>query len=181
MTRLAGGEVVAKNSARIECVGAVDELNATVGLAAVTVAELGQEKPGLARLQAVLQRIQHELFNLGSLLATLPEDIGPDQPRIKIEQVLRLEREIDAVNGESPGLESFLLPGGSRLGAELHLARTVCRRAERRAVALAAEEELPGEALQYLNRLSDALFVWSRWANRVLGAPETSWAEEEAR
>src|SRR5208282_2645437 len=108
----------------------------------------------------ILRRVQHELFNLGSILATKPEDVHEKQARITSVEVAQLEREIDAMNEDLPALRSFVLPGGTRLNADLHVARTVCRRAERLLVALAREEEVPTEALQYLNRLSDALFVW---------------------
>jgi cob(I)alamin adenosyltransferase len=95
-------------------------------------------------------------------------------------EVEQLEREIDAMNEGLPPLRSFVLPGGSRLNAELHAARTICRRAERLTVSLAREEQVPPEAIRYLNRLSDALFVWSRWANHVLGLPEVLWEPNRA-
>ncbi len=179
-TRLAGGQQVSKDSARPECFGTVDELNAFVGLALETAREASRRRPRLAELAAILKRVQHELFNLGSILATLPEDVGPAQARITQAEVEQLEREIDAMNEGLPALRSFVLPGGSRLNAELHACRTICRRAERRAVALARAERVPAEALRYLNRLSDAFFVWARWANRVLGAEEALWSPNEA-
>jgi cob(I)alamin adenosyltransferase len=95
-------------------------------------------------------------------------------------EVDQLECEIDSANAELSPLRSFVLPGGTRVNAELHVARTVCRRAERIVVALARREPVPPEAVRYLNRLSDALFVWSRWANRVLGEPEVLWEPNEA-
>jgi cob(I)alamin adenosyltransferase len=127
-----------------------------------------------------LKRVQHELFNLGSILCTLPEDVHPKQPRVTEADVQQLEREIDAANAELEPLRSFVLPGGTRINAELHVARTVCRRAERLCVRLAREEEVPAEAIRYLNRLSDALFVWSRWANHLLAVPEVLWQPNEA-
>jgi cob(I)alamin adenosyltransferase len=175
-TSLAGGQRVAKDSLRIECYGTVDELNAYLGLARVSAREYAQ----LDALAAILRRVQHELFNLGSMLATLPADLHPRQPRITAADIQQLEREIDAMNAEIPPLRSFVLPGGTRLNAELHAARTVCRRAERVAVALAREEESPGEAVSYLNRLSDALFVYSRWANHRLGIEEWLWEPNQA-
>jgi cob(I)alamin adenosyltransferase len=123
----------------------------------------------------VLLRVQHELFNLGSILATLPADVHPKQPRVGDADVEALEKDMDARNEDLEPLRSFVLPGGHRVNVELHLARTVCRRAERRCVALAAREEVPPECIRYLNRLSDALFVWSRWASSKLHAPETLW------
>lgn len=174
-THLAGGQRVAKDSRRIEAYGTVDELNSWIGLARAAMAESVAAHPRLGELGAILIRVQHELFNLGSLLATLPEDLHPRQARVTEEDVARMEVEIDRMNGELQPLRSFVLPGGSRLDAQLHLARTVCRRAERVCVALSREEPLPAEALKYLNRLGDALFVWSRWADFVTGTPETLW------
>jgi cob(I)alamin adenosyltransferase len=165
-TALAGGQRVAKDSLRIEAYGTVDELNATVGVARSSAPEA---------LAKILLRVQHELFNLGSILATLPEDVHPKQARIADADVARLEAEMDAMNADLAPLRSFVLPGGSRLNAELHVCRTVCRRAERVCVALARVENVPPETARYLNRLSDALFVWSRWASHAEGAPETLW------
>jgi cob(I)alamin adenosyltransferase len=179
-TSLAGGQRVSKDSLRIECYGTVDELNAFVGLASVTAEEALAQQPALGTLPPILRRIQHELFNLGSVLATLPADIGPRQPRITEAEVRQLEQEIDAANEGLPPLGSFVLPGGSRLDAELHACRTICRRAERLAVALSRREAVPGEAIRYLNRLSDALFVWSRWVNHILGTREVLWQPNEA-
>lgn len=173
-TRLVGGQRVSKGDARIECYGTVDELNAFIGLAR-TAAEQLTAAPRLHELAAILKRVQHELFNLGSILATLPEDVHPRQPRITQSEITQLEREIDAANAELAPLRSFVLPGGSRLDAELHVCRTVCRRAERSLVRLARDQQVPREAVQYLNRLSDALFVWSRWANHILEVSETLW------
>ena len=179
-TRLVGGQKIAKDDLRIECYGTVDELNALIGLARTTAQALSSESAPLSWLASILKRVQHELFNLGSILATLPEDVHPKQPRVTDAEVEQLEREIDAANEQLQPLRSFVLPGGSRLDAELHVCRTVCRRAERILVKLAAEQDVPGEALRYLNRLSDALFVWSRWANHVLGLPETLWEPNAA-
>ena len=124
---------------------------------------------------AILLRVQHELFNLGSILATRPEDVHPRQARVTEQEIARLETEMDKMNEGLPELRSFVLPGGCRLNAELHVCRTVCRRAERRLVSLARAEQAPVEAVKYLNRLSDALFVWSRWSSVQAGAPETLW------
>jgi len=124
--------------------------------------------------------VQHELFNLGSILATLPQDVHPRQARITEADIVRLEAEMDQANEGLPALRSFVLPGGSRLNAELHICRTVCRRAERIVTALAREEPVPAEAVKYLNRLSDAFFVWSRWASHQSGAPETLWEPNRA-
>ncbi len=123
----------------------------------------------------ILKRVQHELFNLGSILATELQDVHPKQPRITEAEVQRLESEIDRMNADLPALRSFVLPGGCRANADLHVCRTVCRRAERVCVALARDTAVPVEAVRYLNRLSDAFFVWSRWVSKQLGAPEVLW------
>jgi cob(I)alamin adenosyltransferase len=174
-TRLVGGQRVAKDDLRIDSYGTIDELNAYIGAARTTAEELAGRAEPVQRLASILKRVQHELFNLGSILATLPEDVHAKQPRITETEVEQLEREIDAANEELNPLRSFVLPGGNRLDAELHICRTVCRRAERLLVRLAREQTVPPEALRYLNRLSDALFVWSRWANHTLRTSETLW------
>jgi len=179
-TGLAGGQRVPKDGPRIEAYGTVDELNAFLGAARATVIELSPAEPRVAPLAAILLRVQHELFNLGSILATLPEDVHPKQARVTEAEVARLETEMDRMNADLPPLRSFVLPGGSRLNADLHIGRTVCRRAERACVALARGEQIPPEAVRYLNRLSDALFVWSRWASQVTGTPETLWEPNQS-
>jgi len=175
-TSLVGGHRVPKDALRIEVYGTVDELNAFVGLAGVSCGE----DPRLASLAAILRRVQHELFNLGSILATQPADVHPQQPRITSAETTQLEREIDALNAELAPLRSFVLPGGTRLNAELHVTRTICRRAERLLVALAREEPVPPEVIPYLNRLSDAMFLWSRWVNHALGVPEVMWEPNQS-
>ena len=157
----------------MEACGSVDELNAFLGSARAAAEALALE--ALQPLAEILVRVQQELFNLGSMLATLPRDMQPRQARVTDAEVAQLEREMDAMNAELAPLASFVLPGGSRLNADLHVARTVCRRAERAAVALARAESVPPEAVQYLNRLGDAIFVWARWASRATGTRETLW------
>ncbi len=181
-TRLVGGQEVQKDDARIEAYGTVDELNAVLGAARVTLDEAvarGDARPdrreALRALGSALLRVQHELFNLGSILATLPADVHEKQPRVTAIEVARLEREMDECQADLATLRSFVLPGGCRLNADLHLARTVCRRAERLTVALARTSEVDPEAVRYLNRLSDALFVWSRFASHCLDAGEVLW------
>lgn len=174
-TRLAGGQRVPKDGLRIAAYGAVDELNAFLGAARAALAGEAAAHPGLEPLGPILLRVQHELFNLGSILATLPEDVHPRQARVTDAEAARLEAEMDRMNEVLAPLRSFVLPGGSRLNAELHICRTVCRRAERACVALARAETVPPEAVRYLNRLGDALFVWSRWVSHVGGEPETLW------
>jgi cob(I)alamin adenosyltransferase len=175
-TSLVGGQRVAKDNCRIEAYGTVDELNAFVGLAAVSC----DADSRFGSLAAILRRIQHELFNLGSILATEPADVHPNQARVTSVETAQLEREIDAMNADMPPLRSFVLPGGTRLNAELHVTRTICRRAERLLVALGREGSIPPETIPYLNRLSDAMFVWSRWVNHVLGVPEVLWQPNAA-
>ncbi len=179
-TSLVGGQRVSKDAARIEAYGTVDELNAFVGQARCTIAEMENDDSAIAELEPILLRVQHELFNLGSILATLPEDVHAKQARITRAEIGQLEVEIDRMNEDLSPLRSFVLPGGSRLNAELHICRTVCRRAERACVTLAHLENIPNEAVRYLNRLSDAFFVWSRWASHVLAASETLWEPNQS-
>lgn len=169
-TSLVGGQRVRKDDLRIDCYGAVDELNAVVGMVRAELAEAGEP----AGLDATLERVQNELFDLGSLLATLPADQVASMPRITEAHAQRLEAEMDAI--ELPALRNFVLPGGSRLNACLHLARTVCRRAERLCVALHARGDCGADEVRYLNRLSDAFFIWSRWAAHALGHDEVLWS-----
>jgi cob(I)alamin adenosyltransferase len=179
-TSLAGGQRVPKDGPRIEAYGTVDELNSFVGAARATASELAATEARLSLLVAILLRIEHELFNLGSILATLPENVHPKQARVTDAEVAQLESEMDRLNEELPPLRSFVLPGSSRLNAELHVCRTVCRRAERATVALGRVESVPPEAVRYLNRLGDALFVFGRWASHVTGAPETLWEPNQS-
>jgi cob(I)alamin adenosyltransferase len=175
-TRLATGAPVSKADLRVEAYGAVDETNACLGLARVHTAGAGE-------FDAILARVQNELFDLGADLAT-PEKPGEapgSSLRIIDSQVARLESEIDILNAELPPLTSFILPGGKPAAAALHLARTVCRRAEREAVRLVeAGEPVNGPALRYLNRLSDLLFVAARYANDR-GAAEVFWQSGATR
>jgi cob(I)alamin adenosyltransferase len=179
-TRLVGGQEVPKDDARIEAYGTVDELNAFLGLAREELAAVAAGKAGIEALAASLLRVQHELFNLGSILATLPEDVHPRQPRVTHVEVERLEEEMDRCQEVLAPLRSFVLPGGCRANAALHACRTICRRAERRTVDLARRSPVDPDAVRYLNRLSDALFVWSRWASHLLGADEVLWAPNQA-
>ena len=169
-TRLASGAPVMKFDPRVSAYGEVDETNACVGLARLHLAT----EP---LLDAIMARIQNDLFDLGADLAT-PEIAKPATPALRVidGQVERLEREIDQLNAELSPLTSFILPGGSPAAAALHLARTVCRRAERTAVQLAQieGESVGTPALKYLNRLSDLLFVAARFAN-AKGADDVLW------
>ena len=179
-TSLAGGQRVVKDSLRIEAYGTVDELNAVIGVARDTAEASIAKHPAMAEFDAILKRVQHELFNVGSILATLPQDVHPRQARVTDAEIAQLEAEIDKMNEGLPALRSFVLPGGCRLNAELHVCRTVCRRAERICVTLARAEPVDDAIIRYLNRLSDALFVWSRWASHTLGVPEILWEPNRA-
>ena len=171
-TSLIGGERVSKSSSRIECYGTVDETNATIGL----VIEALAASPAGPHLIPILRRVQNELFNLGAELAAGTAETREKLPRIEQRHIDGLERDIDGVNDELPMLKSFVLPGGGWASAYSHLARTVCRRAERLVVGLAQTEDVGGDLpVQYLNRLSDALFVWGRWCVLKDGQPEPLW------
>lgn len=166
-TRLSTGETVKKYDLRVEAYGGVDETNATLGLVRLHTA-------GDAELDAMLERIQNELFDLGADLATPDRpgaDLGWTPLRIVHAQIERLEQEIDRLNDQLSALTSFVLPAGTPAATYLHLARTVCRRAERTAVKLASleGEAVSAPALKYLNRLSDLLFVMARYANLQVG------------
>lgn len=204
-TSLVGGQTVPKTDPRIAAYGAVDELNAAVGNAVVEAQdaamyeEIDESLPDeffgeegrdpdddstlgdvdsvdeLHALVGHLVRVQHQLFNLGSILATLPEDVHEKQPRIRANDWRWLEEEMDRCNELLPALRSFVLPGGCRLSTELHVCRTVARRVEREVCALAEHADVDRDVLVYLNRLSDAFFVWSRWANLLVGADEMLW------
>ncbi len=179
-TSLVGGQKVTKNEVRIESYGTIDELNAFIGAARQTILDAHADDASLGALADELLRVQHELFNLGSVLATLPEDVVEQMPQVTDIDVKALEDSIDRHNESLPALRSFVLPGGSRLNADLHIARTVCRRAERLIVALGQVAEVPETSLAYVNRLSDALFVWSRFASVQTGVDEVLWEPNKA-
>jgi len=165
-TGLGDGSRISKASLRIIAIGAVDETNAAIGIARLDAED---------EMDAMLARIQNDLFDLGADLCA-PEDGRKTEGRLRIagSQVERLEREIDTMNAQLSPLTSFVLPGGTALAAHLHLARTIARRAECAMVALAAEEKINEAAMRYINRLSDHLFVASRFANDG-GARDVLW------
>ena len=167
-TSLGDGSRVPKHQLRVAAYGTVDEANAVLGLARLHTG-------GQPEIDAMLARIQNDLFDLGADLCTPHED-APRYPPLRIvdAQVVRLETEIDALNASLPALDSFILPGGSPAGAWLHLARTVSRRAERLMTELAEAETVGDPALRYINRLSDHLFVLSRAVNGN-GAGDVLW------
>ena len=169
-TGLIGGARIGKSDLRIESYGTVDELNACIGWAAVACD---------ASIRVLLQQVQHELFNIGSHLA-LPDESAATPanrslPPLDEAMIARLEAEIDAAQAVLQPLQQFILPGGSEAASRLHLARTVCRRAERLTVALTKDHTVPAVIVTYLNRLSDWLFVQARFANQQAGVSDIAW------
>lgn len=174
-TGLTGGSRIPKDDLRIEAYGTVDELNSFLGLARAAALDTPGDKLG-----PLLLRVQHQLFNLGSMLSTPPGKLKPTQPQIVAADVAWLEAEMDKLTAKLPALRSFVLPGGSRLNGLLHITRAVCRRAERLCVTLRRNGGCSDLEVTYLNRLSDALFVWSRAASHAVGQPETLWEPNKA-
>lgn len=173
-TGLVGGKRVPKDTLRIESYGTIDELNSIVGLARVFNAEI-QDQALRERLDDILKRLQNELFDLGSELATPPEATYEGMFRVAEAEVSALETLMDECQTELEPLSSFILPGGGKVSAFLHQARTVCRRAERIVLRLGREEEIGPWPLRYLNRLSDLFFVLSRWVAKRNGEAEYLW------
>ena len=167
MTGLVGGKRVSKDSPRVWANGTVDELSSVVGVARSLNADTG--------LDTRLRRIQNDLFNLGAELATTADALREGMPRIEQRQVADLEKLVGDITRELGPLEEFILPGGSPVGAQLHVARTICRRAERFCVRLSQEEGIGEWVVPYLNRLGDALFTLARWSNHKAGVKETYW------
>ena len=165
-TSLFGGKRVSKDSLRIESYGSVDELNSVLGV----VRTLNPQKV----IDDVLGQLQDHLFVLGADLAT-PRQQKNTVPRITSSHIEPLEKQIDKWEEQLPPLRSFILPGGSPAAAQLHFARTVCRRAERLVVRLSKKEKIGQDPIRYLNRLSDLLYVMARYANKLDGSPETEW------
>ncbi|MDQ2857147.1 MAG: cob(I)yrinic acid a,c-diamide adenosyltransferase [Candidatus Eremiobacteraeota bacterium] len=178
-TGLVGGQRVPKNALRIDTYGTVDELSSAIGLARTALLDViranAEGNVRAAQLDAWLAWTQDVLFNLGSDLATLPVDRWAGMPLVVTADATALERSIDRCQQDLEPLANFILPGGSYAGAFLHQARTISRRVERLLVTLAAAEPISGDVMRYVNRLSDALFVWSRWINHALGRPEHQW------
>ena len=176
-TRLIGGAETWKDNVRVEAFGTVDELNAEIGLCRELLKETGNEK--FSFLVQTLKSVQNELFNLGTQLASAAGSHSKNLPRLTDDSILKLESEIDTSNESLSELTSFVLPGGSVINAQLHIARNVCRRAERRVVSLLKKENVNPENIRYLNRLSDALFVWSRWVSKMIGDEENLWDPDQ--
>ena len=175
-TRLVGGSEVSKDDARVEAYGAVDELNAILGLSRLANAQSSSDEATRARLDELLAKVQNDLFNVGADLSTPAASRWEGMVLVQQDDVDHLEQVIDAFNAELPPLKEFILPGGGPVGASLHQARTVCRRAERRVVTLRRlADDVDATSLRYLNRLSDLLFVAGRWAAQAHGEPEHHW------
>jgi cob(I)alamin adenosyltransferase len=166
-TGLAGGKRVSKDSPRIWAVGTVDELSSAIGLARALRAD--------PALDVRLREIQNDLFNLGAELATPANKFQKGMPRIEPQHITGLEELVEELSKELGPLTEFILPGGSPTGAQLHVARTICRRAERFCVRMRKEETIGELVVPYLNRLSDALFMLARWSNQKAGVKETCW------
>lgn len=173
-TGLVGGSRVPKDALRIEAYGTIDELNAIVGLARVFNAEAAATPAG-DRIEDLLKRLQNELFDLGSELATPPDAFYEGMFRVGADDVKALEHVMDECQKDLEPLNSFILPGGGKVSAFLHQCRTVCRRAERIVLRLGREEDIGSWPLRYLNRLSDLFFVLSRWIATHAGEPEYLW------
>ena len=174
-TALVGGKRVPKDSARIDAYGSIDELNSILGLARAFNEEKLNAASAHQFLDRILRQIQDELFDLGSELAT-PHDFSYDgMYRVGQNEVKKLEQIIDECQKDLEPLKSFILPGGGRIAAYLHQCRTVCRRAERDILRLSRAEPLSEWPLKYVNRLSDLLFVLSRWIGKQTGEPEYLW------
>ncbi len=165
-TSLLGGTRVSKASAQIEAYGTVDELNSCIGLI--------RDKAGNERIDTVLVQVQHQLFSIGSILAS-NGDSKLLLPELKENDIKFLESEMDRMDGELPELRNFILPGGNPAASFCHLSRCVCRRAERRVVSLGDIMEMDEIIIQYLNRLSDYLFVLARFLTKEQGGEETLW------
>ena len=180
-TRLAGGQEVWKDSVRVEAYGTVDELNSTLGLIRASNEQSGTNAEGLKFIENTLKWTQNKLFDLGGILATAKGESFPNMPTVSPEDVVHLEHLIDECQKDLAPLKEFILPGGGQISALLHVARTICRRAERLCVSLSKEESVPQELVKFLNRLSDALFVFARWVVKKQGGAEFLWERESAK
>jgi len=177
-TRLAGGQQVWKDSLRVEAYGAVDELNASVGVVRVINADMKEESPAAQQLEDELRWVQNKLFDVGSILATAPGQTFKNMPQVVAQDVLRLERLMDRCQKDLEPLKEFILPGGGKVSGFLHQARTICRRAERVCIALSKAEPVDPTIIKLLNRLSDALFVLGRWVAKTQREPEFLWERD---
>ncbi len=174
-TSLVGGLRISKDSVKVEAYGTVDELNSVIGIARAFHNEAGCEDETCKRIEDEFKRIQNNLLNIGSNLAT-PKDKKTDtMPKIKNEEIKRLEDFIDHMFKDLKPLTTFILPSGGKISSFLHHARTICRRAERRIIALAKLEDVDEMVLKYINRLSDTLYAMARWEAQNHNEPEYYW------
>jgi len=180
-TRLAGGQEVWKDSTRVEAYGTVDELNSMLGLVRVSNEQASTNAEASEFIENILKWTQNKLFDLGGILATAPGESFPNMPTVTSEDVAHLEHLIDECQKDLAPLKEFILPGGGQISALLHVARTICRRAERLCVTLSKEESVAKELVAFLNRLSDALFVFARWVANKQGEPEFLWERDTAK
>ena len=177
-TRLAGGQEVWKDSVRVDAYGTVDELNSMLGLARVANEQSGVNTDASNFMENTLKWTQNKLFDLGGILATAPGESFPNMPTVTAKDVAHVEHLIDECQKDLAPLKEFILPGGGQIPALLHVARTICRRAERLCVTLAKEEPVEKDLVTFLNRLSDALFVFARWVAKQHGERELLWERE---
>ncbi len=185
-TKLVDGAVVDKSDLRVEAYGCVDELNSCLGIVRSQVMLLIEDSPNSvasdldawSHFESELEVIQNQLFSVGSLLATFERSVFDKLPQIETRHIERLEKWIDQYSDELPALKNFILPAGHMIASQLHVARTVCRRAERRATEILLTQAHYDAVLIYLNRLSDLLFTWARWANMKNATTETIWKKE---
>ncbi|MEX0830107.1 MAG: cob(I)yrinic acid a,c-diamide adenosyltransferase [Nitrospirales bacterium] len=174
-TRLAGGQEVWKDSVRVEAYGTVDELNSMLGLTRASNEQSGLNREASHFIENTLKWTQNKLFDLGGILATAPGESFPNMPTVTAQDVAHIEHLIDECQKDLAPLKEFILPGGGQISSLLHVARTICRRAERVCVTLSKEEPVTPEIVRFLNRLSDALFVFARWVAKKQGEAELLW------
>ncbi len=174
-TRLAGGQEVWKDSVRVEAYGTVDELNSTLGLIRASNKQAETNDEAVTFIENSLKWTQNKLFDVGGILATAPGETFPNMPSVSKADVIYLENLIDECQKDLEPLKEFILPGGGQMASLLHIARTICRRAERVCVTLSREEQVSPELVKFLNRLSDALFVFARWVAKQHGEAELLW------
>lgn len=180
-TRLAGGQPVWKDSLRVEAYGSVDELNSSIGMVRVFNQEIVEHNKQAGQLEDELRWVQNKLFDVGSILATIPGQTFKNMPQVLASDVTRLEKMIDRCQKSLEPLKEFILPGGGKVSGFLHQARTICRRAERVCVALSKIEPVDPTIIKFVNRLSDALFVLARWVAKTQGEPEFLWERDVAK
>ena len=180
-TRLAGGQPVWKDHLRVEAYGTVDELNAAIGVVCAMADTRDSPSASDQQVEDDLHWVQNRLFDIGGLLATAPDQKLPNMPAITERDVVRLETIIDRCQQDLAPLREFILPGGGKVPAHLHQARTVCRRAERACVRLSRREPVDAAIMRFMNRLSDTLFVLARWVAKRHGEHELLWQREDAK